>query len=121
MRAPGEDYRAPLPATGREIVFPMDFGPVPDNRWPCELSIEFSAPQGSPASLIAHVDARRQGVRGLPRREDERRASLGFVSRACGGTHGRGSHEIKVAGKAEGVLTIWRVEASLKPASAAGR
>lgn len=38
--APGESYSAPLPAQGRELVFPMRVGPLPKEGWGCQLLLE---------------------------------------------------------------------------------
>jgi hypothetical protein len=73
ITAPGEKYRAPLPATGKEVVFPMKVGPIPDNRWLCELLIGFAPSQGTAAQAPTasvnskpceiHSDVTKDGLR----------------------------------------------------------
>ena len=38
--AAGESYRNPLPATGKELTFPIILGPPPSGKWTCEVLID---------------------------------------------------------------------------------
>lgn len=49
IKAPGEKYRPPLPATGKEIVFPFRLGPVTETSGPCELLIALALSKESPS------------------------------------------------------------------------
>ena len=48
ITAPGEAYRAPLPAKGKQLVLPLRLGPLPDDRGHCELLLEFAPLDGKP-------------------------------------------------------------------------
>ena len=41
---PGEDYRAPLPASGTQLSFALPLGPAPAAGWQIETAIEVAAP-----------------------------------------------------------------------------
>ena len=73
VRAPGEKYRPPLPATGREAVFSVNLGPVPSDRWLCDVVIECSpGREGAASNPKVFVDGGPCGVRG-PENNERRR------------------------------------------------
>ena len=116
ITAPGEKYRPPLPATGKEVVFPIRLGPIPDNRWVCDLLIGFASSQGTPASVPT------VSVNGKPckvRNDDTTKAGLRLMSFSVPATALAGIevHEIKAAGKGQNTLTIQRLEMSLREPS----
>jgi hypothetical protein len=43
ITAPGEAYRATLPAEGKEIALSMRIGPIPKSPWQCDLTLEFAS------------------------------------------------------------------------------
>ncbi len=90
ITAPGENYQPPLPATGKELVFRLKLGPIPNTRCLCELLIGLSAFTGH-----GHHRAYRLGEWQAVQssgRHDERRKSFAFLwcSRCRVGGH-RGS------------------------------
>jgi alpha-L-fucosidase len=52
VTAPGEDYRPLLPATGKEMTFPLKLGPMPDKGWRCELRIGVTPRPTAPAPTV---------------------------------------------------------------------
>ena len=55
---PGENYRAPLPASGRELSFSLPLGPSPHAGWQAEAIIELAArngKNGTPAVCVNGV------------------------------------------------------------------
>ena len=115
ITAPGEKYQAPLPATGKEVVFPMQLGPIPDNRWPCELLIGLAPPQDAAAPApAASVNGQPCEVRSDATKDGLRLVSFSVPATALAGTE---SHQIKLASKDQNALTIHRVEMSLREPS----
>ena len=39
IKAPGEKYQPPLPATGRQVAFPIYLGPLPEKNWLCDVVV----------------------------------------------------------------------------------
>jgi hypothetical protein len=115
ITAPDEKYQSPLPATGKEFVFPIRLGPVPDSRRPCEVLIEFLPPQGATVPVptvlfdgqpceVRKDDATKEGVRTISFR----------VPATALGLPGTDVHEIKITGADQNSLTVRRVEVSLE-------
>jgi len=113
ITAPGENYQAPLPATGKELVFPMNLGPSADNRGPGDLLIELAPSQGVAAPVpTVSVDGKPCEVRNDDKRKDGVRAiSFSVPVVALAGTE---DHMIKVTSKDQSPVTIQRVEVLLK-------
>jgi hypothetical protein len=111
ITAPGENYQAPLPATGKEVEFSMRLGPIPGNRRTCELVVGFAPSQG------ATVSAPTASVNGKPCkvRSDATKGGLRLISFSVpvAALAGIESHKINIASKDKKVLTIHRVEISL--------
>ena len=118
ITAPGERYRAPLPATGKEVELSMRLGPIPDNRWPCELLIGVATPQdaAAPAPTLS-VNRKPCEVRSDVTKDGLRLVSFGVPAMALAGAE---SHQIKLVSKDQKALTIRRVEMSLREPSGAG-
>jgi hypothetical protein len=116
VRAPGEDYRPPLPATGKRVAFSIDAGPVPEGPWICQWTIEFSFPKGTGAPLPAYLllDGKlHQAYRIEKAGDDHRVASFRMSARLL--TEAKTSlHTIRFEGPVWGELTVWRVEAALR-------
>ena len=97
VTAPNENYRPPLPASGKEIAFSLNLGPIPDNHGACKLLIGLAPSPGAPASVPAafvngkpcaiHSDAVKDGLR-----------LLSFSVPAAALT-GRQAHSIKIAAR----------------------
>jgi hypothetical protein len=120
ITAPGEKYQPPLPATGKEAVFSMPLGPIPDNRRPCELLIGLAPSQGAAAPApTASVNGKPCEVRSDATKDGLRLLSFSVPAAALTGAE---SHQIKLASKDQSTLTIRRVEMSLRePSGASGK
>jgi len=116
ITAPGENYQAPLPATGRELAFSVRLGPIPDNRWPCELLIELATSQDA-AAPTASVNGKPCEVRSDTTKDGLHVVSFGVPATALAGAD---CHQIKLASKDQRAQTIRRVEMSLRAPSGAG-
>jgi hypothetical protein len=116
ITAPGEEYQAPLPATGRQIVFPIRLGPIPDSRWLCDLlmGIKSSQDTSTPVPWV-WVNGEACQVRSDDTTKDgSRLISFRVPTAALVRTE---VHEIKAASKGEDALTIQRLEVSLRAPS----
>ena len=114
ITAPGEQYQAPLPATGNTLVFSMKLGPIPDNRWLCDVLIGFSSsPAQAPPMSVPAVSFDAKPCELLT---DEAKDGLRLISWRVPLIKSDGDeiHEIKVIGKGASSMTIQRVEASVK-------
>ena len=111
ITAPKEKYRPPLPATGKEVVFPMKLGPTPDPRWLCHLLIGLASPQDAPLPT-ALVNGKPCKVRGDDATKDGLRLiSFNVPTTALAGIE---VHEIRITSTGQDPLTIRRVEVSLR-------
>jgi len=111
ITAPGEEYRAPLPATGKEAVFPMRLGPIPENRWLCELLVGVASSQATPTPVV-WVNGNACEVRNDDTTTDGLRLiSFSVPATALAGTE---VHQIKAASTGQNALTIQRLEMSLR-------
>jgi hypothetical protein len=115
ITAPGENYRAPLPATGKEVAFSVRLGPNPDNRCPCELLIGLTTPYEA-AAPTASVNGKPCEVRSDVTKDGLRLVSFGVPATALTGVE---SHQIKLVSKDQKPLTVHRVEMSLREPSGA--
>ena len=114
ITAPGEQYQAPLPATGNSLVFSMKLGPIPDNRWLCDVLIGFSSsPAQAPPMSVPAVSFDAKPCELLT---DEAKDGLRLISWRVPPIKSDGDeiHEIKVIGKGTSSVTVQRVEASVK-------
>lgn len=113
--APGENYRPPLPATGRNISFQMKLGPIPSRKWNCELLVglkssgDDSAPapsasvNGKPCELL---DDARMKKGPLTVRVATFKAPMAALLKA-------GANEITFASSED--MTVIRVEVAFRP------
>ena len=103
---------------GKEVEFSMRLGPIPDDRWPCELLIGLAIPQNAAAPVpAASVNGKPCEVRSDVTKDGLRLVSFGVTATALAGTE---SHQIKLASKDQRALTIRRVEMSLREPSSEG-
>jgi hypothetical protein len=112
VTAPGEVYRAPLPASGKELSFILPLGPAPPKGWQAEATIELSAPRAGSVPPALHVN----GVVGEPRGDEalengNRRLTYSIPLDAL---PGRNNDTITV--EAAEAVTVVRVEVRLHPA-----
>jgi hypothetical protein len=119
ITAPGEHYRAPLPATGKEVVFPMRLGPIPGARWRCELLIGLAPSQdASLPTLMALVNGTRAEVlRDVTTEGALRLITFRVPMVALAGTE---VHEVKIASTEQTAMTVKRVEVSFLAPDADG-
>ena len=111
IKAPGEKYQPPLPATGKQVNLPMKLGPMPEKSWVCDVvigltpeasaSVPFVTMNGAPCEWLGENTA--NGLR--------------LISFRCP-TQARKeieTHEIKIASKGENPLTVRQVEVAFTP------
>lgn len=113
ITAPGEQYQAPLPATGDPVVFPIKLGPIPESGWSCDLLIEFAPSQGG----SVHVPAVFFDGKSCEVHNDETtQEGLRLISWRVPPTTSAGNdtHEVKVISKGLNNITIQRVEVSVR-------
>ena len=108
VTAPGEDYHPLVPATGKELTFPMKLGPLPNARRRCELligltpsaaAVPAASVNGKPCEVCS--DTVKDGVRLLS------------YSVPMAALTGIDVHQIKVRSKDQNALTVQQVEMSL--------
>jgi len=105
---PGETYRPPLPASGKELSFTLPLGPTPPAGWLAEATIEVAAPGGAAVSAIVSVN----GVAGTLRGDEALNGSrLLTYSIPLEALPGRNTDTITV--KAAEAIEVLRVEVRL--------
>ncbi len=113
ITAPGETYQPPLPATGKELVFSINSGPISDKCRVCELLIGVAQPAAGGTAVPAVA------LNGKPCKPVGDNATaeglrlISFSAPAAALTDG-GVQEVKVTGKDENTLTVRKVEMSFK-------
>jgi hypothetical protein len=107
VTAPGEDYRPLVPATGKELVFPLKLGPLPAAPRRCELLIAVAAAAAAPA---ASVNGRPCEVCRNTVKEGVRQVSYRVPMAALAGVE---THQVKVYSKNQNALTVQQVQMSL--------
>lgn len=111
--APGENYRHPLPANGRELVFALPLGPKPPADWRMELRVEVEATTGSGAgSLRALINDAPCGEPGAETCAPGR-VMLRFPAEV-GAVRGDGKDRIQLATDGD-PATLFQVEAHVCP------
>jgi hypothetical protein len=108
ITGPGEAYQSPLPATGKELTFAIEAGPVRPKGRPCEVLIGLVAsPSGSTAVPTVSVNGRECAAGGDTTKDGLRLVSFkvpaDMVSEA-------GSCVVKIVAKDEKALTVRRAE-----------
>ena len=114
ITAPGEQYRAPLPATGKDTTFQIRLGPVPDRLWLCDVVLGVAAAPGAVGSALSvRVNGTPcQFLNEEPAKGELRLTSFRVPASALKGTE---LHEVKVASEAQAPLSIRQVEMFLRP------
>jgi hypothetical protein len=120
ITAPGEQYAAPLPATGKEAGFRIRLGPVPDCHWLCDVVIGDAPAPGAPKPGLSVLV---NGTPCQPLNEESAKDGLRLVSFRVPTSALRGTelHEVKVAGREQSPLNIRQVEMFLRPPGKANR
>jgi hypothetical protein len=116
ITAPGEQYRAPLPATGKDTTLQIRLGPVSDRLWLCDVVVGVApAPGRVGSALSVRVNgAQCQFQSEEPAKGELRLTSFRVPASALKGTE---VHEVKVASEAQAPLGIRQVEMFLRPPS----
>ena len=114
ITAPGEQYRAALPATGKEAAFDLRLGPVPNRSWLCDVVIGSAPMPGAPMPGLSVL------VNGTPcKLLDEASAKDGLRLASfrvpASALRGNEVHQVKVASKEQTPLSIRKVEMLLRP------
>ncbi len=111
--APTENYREPLPASGRELTFALPLGPKPPTDWKMELRVEVEAStEGDSPSLHAWVN---DVACGKP--SEEKNADGRIMRRfpaAVAAVRGDGSDRIRLATDGQPVK-VFQVETHICP------
>ena len=109
--APGESYRAPLPATGNELSFRMMAGPAGDARRPCEIRVGI-APRPGAAHPVPLVSANGRPCTFLE--EATADGARRIIWRVPSGSIGAdGICTLRIASPDEDPLTVRSVELSI--------
>lgn len=112
---PGENYRAPLPATGRELSFHLPLGPTPPADRRAEAMIEMAPNDGhfeNPRVFVNDVAAEFAKAQSL-----ENRNRLLTFSIPTGALPGKSSDTINVTAAAEESIKLLGVEVRIFPAT----
>ena len=110
---PGEVYRAPLPASGREVSFDLPLGPKPPTDWQAEAVVEVAGQgteQDAPAVAV-------NGVEGTLRRTEALQSGnrLHTYSIPTQALPGRNSDGIAITAAGTKPIKVLRVEARIAP------
>ncbi|MBN2294950.1 MAG: family 10 glycosylhydrolase [Pirellulales bacterium] len=112
--APGEKYRPPLPANGKEIVFPFRLGPVIAKSVPCELLIGLASSKESttPAPSVSVNGKACKVISDTASKTAERQIVFSVPQEALKAS---GAQEVKISAANGEPLTLERLEMSLGP------
>jgi hypothetical protein len=102
----GESYRPPLPATGRELSFPIILGPPPSGEWSCEVLIECAC-RNTPKVLV-------NGTACTARQPQPAKGTVHTLvyDVPAKALEGKTTHDVKVVGAEEDV-TVRKVEMAI--------
>ena len=109
ITAPGEQYRASLPATGKDATFRIRLGPVPDRLWLCDVVVGVAPAPGAVGSGLS------VRVNGTPCKflsEESAKGELHLISFRVPASALKGTevHEVKVAREEQAPVSIRQVE-----------
>ncbi len=108
ITAPGEAYRAPLPAEGKELVFPMRVGPVPGDGWHCQLLAELGRVGDAAAVPAVSVNGKPCELLKDDAAEGGRRVAVFKVPLAD--LRGTDVQQVKISSKDQNSPLVYRVE-----------
>ena len=114
ITAPGEQYRAPLPATGKEAAFAIRLGPVPDRHWLCDVLIG-AAPAPGPLAPGLSVRVNGTACEFLDEGSTNNGVRLVSFRVPAPALKGKEVHDVKIASQGQTPLTIQQVEMFLRP------
>jgi hypothetical protein len=107
---PGEDYRAPLPASGRTLSFSLPLGPTPPADWAAEAIIDLDGRTGEGPTLS--VNGVGCELRQTSSHRDDRRLVYTIPTEALPGDN---RDTIVVASSTAAPLKVLGVEARIAP------
>jgi hypothetical protein len=108
ITGPGENYQPSLPATGKELTFTIELGPVRPKDRPCEALIGFAVSPNTPMAIPAvQVNGRECAVGNDVTKDGLHQVTFKVPADAVAAT---GSCLVKVIAKDENVLTVRRAE-----------
>lgn len=111
---PGEDYRAPLPVTGRELSFYLPLGPTPAADWRAEAIIEVAPQNGnSDAPCVSVNDVATELDIGETLQNGNRLLTYSIPTK---GLPGKNSDTIQVTAAGERPIRLFGVEVKIFPA-----
>lgn len=115
--APGENYHMPLPATGREIMFQMNLGPIPDKAWNCELLIGLAPSQDNSMPVpMASINGKPcEALSDTKTKEGPGCMRLVTFQVPMSALTKTGAQEIRIIAKEPDDITIKQVQISLRP------
>ena len=113
VTVPGEDYRAPLPASGTRLSFALPLGPAPAADRQIETTVEVAAPV--PEDKLPGVSL--NGAAGKLLRSEALKNGNRVVTHAFPVTvlSGKGRDTVAVAAEGQAPVTVQRVEVGLRP------
>ena len=110
---PGEEYRAPLPASGKRLSFDLPLGPTPLAEWQAEAIIEVAAWEGDGAALgvsVNGVAGKMQSNEAMPNGN-----RLLTYSVPLNALPGRNKDTIMVTAAGQHMVKVFRVEVRVHP------
>jgi len=110
---PGEDYHAPLPASGAHLSFELPLGPVPGAEWQIESQVEVLACTAEDRLPLVYLN----GIAGKRLRNETLKNGNRLVTNAFPGTALSGKKRDVLAVKAVGhePVKVARVEMAIRP------
>ena len=110
---PGEEYRAPLPASGKLLSFDLPLGPTPPSGWQAEAIVELAAGDADrdvPAVSVNGVAGELRSNGAMPNGNRLLTYSIPLNS-----LPGRNQDTIMVSSAGKHSIKVFRVEARLHP------
>lgn len=106
---PGEAYRAPLPAGGKQLTFTLPLGPIPASAWKMDVCIEIATKSNSTPTLAIN------GVSGniRERKVMAEHARLLTYEVPVSALNGKGDDTITINASDENLIKINSVEVAL--------
>ncbi len=114
ITAPGEQYLAPLPATGKDATFRIRLGPVPDRHWLCDVVVGVAP---APGAVGSGLSVRVNGTPCQFLSEESAKGELRLASFRVPASALKGTevHEVKVTSEEQAPVSIRQVEMFLRP------
>jgi len=113
VTVPGEDYRAPLPASGTQLSFALPLGPTPPPDWQTETTIEVALLRAEDKPPTVSIN----GVAGALRRTEKLKNGNSLLTSAFPVTVCTGGNRdsITVAAAGKDPVKVHRVEVHVRP------